>query len=153
MTDQTASRRTRADAHLWEFTAVAAITGAIPVPGSSVAIVAENAVMVNVLAGDMGVPISIETVVTSMGSIALFNQLGRTVFIEGARLLGWALGPAICMLGATTAALQTWCLGKLVIAICENGGRVIPRRLAEDVMREARESFDWDEVRRRAWAR
>jgi len=108
--------------------------------------VAENAVMINAVASAMGVPVSLETVAGSLGGCAMANTVGRALFVEGARFLGWFAGPlgvaGICALGATTAALQTWVLGKLVIAICEHGGRQLARRQVEQVLEEAEQSFE-----------
>jgi hypothetical protein len=59
--------------------------------------------------------------------------------------MGWFAGPAgvagVCALGATTAGLQTWIVGKLAIAISENGGDPIPPRDARPILDEARASF------------
>ncbi len=139
-------RRDHAEEILVGFTVTAAATGAIPVPGASAAIIAENAVMVNAVASAMGVEVSLATVTASLGAVAGINVIGRTVFVEGARLLGWFAGPlgvaGVCALGATTAAIQTWVLGQLTIAICENGGRELPKQVAEQVAEDAKVSYE-----------
>lgn len=137
----------------WAFTAAVGATGAIPVPAASLAICGETAVMVNTIASAMGIPVSPKTVAMSLGKVWIANAFGRAVFVEGARALGWLTGPlgvaGVSALGAFTAALQTWVIGELTIAICKVGGRVLTPEEAEDVVSGAEDSFDWDEVRRR----
>jgi len=139
-------QRERAEEILLAFVAAAAVTGAIPVPASSAAIVAQNAAMVNVVAAEMGVPVSLTTVAISLGPVGMINLIGRAVFVDAAKALGWFAGPfgvaGICLLGATTAGLQTWVLGQLVIAICEHGGMALPRQLAAEVMENAVHSYE-----------
>ena len=138
--------RERADALVLKFTGVAIMTGAVPVPATSFAIVAENAAMVSAIAAAMGVPISVETVAASLGTVGTINLVGRAVFVEAARAMGWFAGPlgvaGVSALGATTAGVQTWVLGRLAIAICENGGDPLPGPVANRVVREAKGSFD-----------
>jgi uncharacterized protein (DUF697 family) len=83
--------REKAEAVLLKFTGVAAVTGAIPVPVASAAIVA-------------------------------------------------------------TAGLQTWILGRLTIAICDNGGEALRPAQARRVVAEARSTFDVDAARSHARA-
>ena len=139
-------RRDRAESLVRKFTGVALTTGAVPVPAASAAVVAENAAMVNAVAAAMGVPVSVGTVVKSMGPVGCANVLGKAVFMEGARLLSWGAGPggmaAVSALGATTAGLQTWVLGQLTIAICEHGGKRLPSELSAGVVDTAKRSFD-----------
>lgn len=143
-----------AERHKWVFTAAAAATGAIPVPAASAAICGETAVMINAIASAMGIPVSLKTVTLSMGKAMIANQIGRAVFVEAARALGWFAGPlgvaGVSALGATTAALQTWLIAELTIAICKSGGRVLTPDEARQVIEEGEESFDFDAIRRRA---
>ena len=140
------ARRDHASSHVRTFTVVAMATGAVPVPGASIAIVAESAAMVNAVASAYGVSISVGTVVAALGPAAAVNAIGRAVFVEGARLLGWAAGPfgigAVSALGAATAGLQTWTLGQLAIALSENGGIPLAVDQAQHVIAGARETFD-----------
>lgn len=141
----------------WQFTVAAAATGAVPVPAASAAIVAENAAMVNAIASAMGVPVSAATVVASLGPAGMANVFGRTVFVEAARAIGWAAGPlglaGVSALGASTAALQTWIVAELTIAVCEHGGGKLPPAQAKPVIAAAREGFDWDAVKHEARSR
>ncbi len=132
------------------FTAGAAAIGAIPVPGASVALVAENAAMVAAISATLGVEVTLTQVAASIGIFGAANQIGRRVFLEGARAMGWFAGPlgvaGISALGATTAALQTWTLGHLAIAIGRNGGRPLDQSTRDQTEREANSSFhrgDW----------
>lgn len=135
-----------ARARVRQFTVGAMVAGAIPVPAASIAIIAENAAMVNAVASAMGVPVSIGTVTASFGLVGGLNLIGRNLFVEGARALGWFGGPfgvvAVSGLGATTAGLQTWLLGELTIAICENGGAPLEKETAERVIGQARIDFN-----------
>jgi hypothetical protein len=138
-------QQVRAISHVRRFTVLALATGAVPVPGASAAIVAENAALVNVVASEFGVDVSIGTVVAALGPAAAANAIGRTVFVEGARLLGWAGGPfgiaAVSALGAATAGLQTWVIGHLAVAMCQNGGIPLAVGEARRVIAEARAGF------------
>ena len=69
--------------------------------------------------------------------------------------MGWFAGPlgvaGVSMLGAFTAGMQTWALGQLAIAICENGGQPLPPKQVSQVMNFARTEFRqdvWDKVKR-----
>jgi len=142
---QTASSDPREQAArnlLWGFTAAAAATGAIPVPATSAAIVAENAALIGAVASAMGQPVDVSTVVASLGVAGAINMIARAVFVEAARALGWFAGPggvaAVCALGATTAALQTWCVGHLTIAVARRGGFALAADEARKVLADAR---------------
>ncbi len=150
--NQTADR-SLADRYVLYFTGIAAATGAVPVPAASAAVVAENVAMINTVAATMGVPVSPVTVTTSFGPALVLNQFGKTLFIEVARVLNWgATGglatAAVSAYGAFTAAGQTWILGHLTIAICENGGHELAAGVARRVVSEASESFKevWERV-------
>lgn len=110
------------------FVAAAGFTGAVPAPAASAAIVVENAVMVGALARILGQPITVADVIAAFGVVGAANQVGRAVFIEGARWLGWGGGPAVVVavsgLGALTAAAQTWLIGEVVILLATNGGAI-----------------------------
>lgn len=140
------SAHERARAVVLRYTGIAAATGAVPVPAASAAIVAENAAMINEVAGCFGVPISVSTVVSSLGMAGVVNVLGRALFVEAARLMGWFAGPlgvaGVSALGASTAALQTITLGFLAIAIAENGGAELERRNAQRAIAEARREIE-----------
>jgi len=130
-----------------KFTLAAMATGAIPVPATSAAIVAENAAMMTVLASQLGVPVTVETVTRSLGMAMTVNLLGRAVFVEAARAIGWFGGPAgvagVSALGATTAGIQTWVVGHLAIEIARNHGRALAPAIARTAVRNATESF-WE---------
>ncbi len=135
-----------AQSHVRRFTLLAMATGAVPVPSGSAAIVAENTVMLGLIGSAFGQSISPGKVVASLGTLGTVNLIGRTLFVEGARLLGWASGPlglpAVCVLGAATAGLQTWMVGQLAIAICEGGGEALDANTSENVVRGAHLSFE-----------
>lgn len=143
--DDTSARRAKAERLVREFTATAGLMGAIPVPGVAAALVAHNAAMVAAVAHALGAEVGWADVVAAFGLVDGANVLGRTVFVEAARLLGWFGGPlgvwGISALGATTAALQTWTIGQLTVALCEApDGRLDPER-ARAVVDEAGGTF------------
>ena len=146
-----AGRRPTAEGVVYRYTAIAAVTGAVPIPATTAAIIAENAAMVNEIAGCFGVPISVQTVVGSMGLVGTANAIGRAIFVEGARAMGWFAGPlgvaGVSALGAATAGIQTFVLGFLAVAIAENGGLALPSRQARAVIEAARREYgqtDWE---------
>ena len=138
--------RERAESLVRRYTGIATATGAAPVPGASWAVIAENTAMVNNVASAMGVPVSVGTIVSSFGLVGTVNFFGKNLFIEGARLLGWGAGPLgiapVMALGASTAGAQTWILGQLTIAICENGGNPLPSKKARVVMDDAAAAYE-----------
>ncbi len=144
-TPQQSAAREQAESIVLKFTGVAVLTGAVPVPATSLAIVAENAAMVAAVASAMRVPVSLGAVVGSMGALGAANVFGRAVFVEGARALGWFGGPlgvgGVMALGATTAGLQTWTLGQLAISLCANGGAPLQPEVARAVIDAAGESY------------
>jgi len=127
------------------FTLLAAATGAVPAPGASGAIILENAVMFGAVGGTLGVTVTVEAVLASVGLVGALNMAGRQLFIEGAKLLGWATGPlglpALCVWGAATAAGQAWALGQLAIAIARNGGSPLPPAATRKVLDEGLAEF------------
>ena len=70
--------------------------------------------------------------------------------------MGWFSGPlgvaGISMLGATPAGLQTWCLGRVTIAIARHGGSVLEAGVVGAVVLDARATFSSvrDDARRAA---
>ncbi len=141
-----ASREAEARDLVAGFTVAAAAIGAIPVPGASVAIIAHNGAMIAAVASTLGVPVTLSQVVAGLGSVAAVNTLGRTVFVEGARLLGWFAGPlgvgGVMALGAATASVQSWSLGHFAIALCRNHGAPLPEVEARRVVEAARREYD-----------
>ncbi len=133
------SRRDAAEAIVLKSTALAAVSGAVPVPAISLVIIAENAAMIVAVADAMGAPVTAFTVARSLGLAQTINCLGRAIFVEGARCLGW--GPVVIPLGAITAGLQTWLVGQVAIAIAANDGRALEREEAEAVVARARASY------------
>jgi len=143
--EDTNSGREQAEALLLRFTGAATITGAIPVPAASAAIVAENAAMIAAIGSAMAVKVSVQSVAASLGTVGAVNMVGRALFVEAARFMGWFAGPfgvwGVSVLGATTAGLQTWCLGRLAIAIAEHAGEPLEEHRAREVLSAARETF------------
>lgn len=142
----------RSTAVVRNYTLLAMGTGAVPLPAATAAIVTENAVMIGHIGAVYGVAVTAETVIASLGAVAVLNMGGRALFIEGMRALN-ALGGglatvAVSALGATTAGVQTWMIGHLAIAIAKNGGQPVDPGTSQRVMEDARESFDPEELRR-----
>ena len=142
----TSQGRGVAQGRVIKWTIGAAVAGALPVPGASSAVIAANVAMINDVASAMGMRVSISTVMGSFPLAASANVFGRAVFMELARAMGWAGGPlgvaGVSAAGALTAALQTWMVGQLVIAICESGGGVLSGGEAQSVLADAQASFE-----------
>ena len=130
------------------YTLTASATGAVPVPASSVAIAVEDGIMLAHVADALGVaPITISAVGRSMGVSASLNLIGRAVFIEGAKLLSWGTGSfwaaaGLITLGATTAGVQTYIVGRLAIEIGKNHGRALKGRNGRKVIDDAKTDYD-----------
>lgn len=129
------------------YTVAASVTGAIPVPASSGAIIAENAAMIGHVAAKLGQEITWEKIVGSMGLTATLNVAGRALFIEGAKLLSWGTGSIWAMIGlsafgASTAGLQTYIIGMLAIEIGKNGGEPLDTDTASKVAEDCKKSYD-----------
>lgn len=129
------------------YTLAAAGTGAVPVPASSIAIVANNGFMMAHVAAVMKSPVGWWTVVNSLGIAGTLNVLGRAVFIEGAKGLAWGTGSlwalfGLSALGATTAGLQTFIIGPLAIEIARNGGQAIDQATAAALVAAAKQNYD-----------
>lgn len=128
------------------YTLAAATTGAIPVPAASAAIIAENSCMIAHIGSKLGVKINITTVASSMGAMGAANIIARNLFIEGAKLLSWGTGSiwavaGLSALGATTAGVQTFIIGKLAIEIGKNNGHELSSDKAKSTIEEAKDGY------------
>ena len=127
------------------YTAIASATGAIPVPAASTAIVAENAAMIAHIASTMGTPISPSVVLQAFGIAGSLNVIGRTLFVEAARVLSAATGgvftPGVVALGAATAGLQTYVVGLLTIEIAKNNGKPVSAAITQKVKNYAKQNY------------
>jgi len=140
-TNQDAKEETALDT-VGYYTVAASVTGAIPVPASSAAIIAENTAMVAHISSIYNQNISMEQILKCFGVMGTVNFVGRQVFIEGARLLSWGTGqwwaqPLLSGLGATTAGVQTYIIGRLAMVIGQNDGISISLDEAEKTIRDA----------------
>jgi len=140
------SKTSKAKSTVAWYTLAATAIGAIPVPAASTAIVAENGAMISHVASVMGVPISLETVLDSIGIMGTANIVGRQLFIEGAKLLSWGSGsvwalPALSALGAGTAGLQTYINGRLTIEIAKNKGRCLSVLKSAKIIADGRKTY------------
>ena len=129
------------------YTLAASATGAVPVPATSAAVAAENGLMLAHIASAMGAPLDISTIAGSIGIAGSLNVLGRTIFIEGAKLLSWGTGSiwaalALSALGATTAGMQTYLIGRIAIEICKNHGQKLESAKAQQIIDDAKASYD-----------
>ena len=128
------------------FTTTAAATGAVPVPVMSAAIIAQNGAMVARLGSVMGVEVTAARVAQALGFLGVAHFAGRELFMAIARTLGWGVGPlglgAVALAGASTAALQTWMIGQVVIAIAENGGELPTRKEMEELWKASKKEFE-----------
>lgn len=128
------------------YTLAAAASGAVPVPASSVAIVANNGFMIAHVNAAMGSTVTWQGVVASLGMAGTLNIAGRTVFIEGAKALSWGTGSfwalvGLSALGATTAGLQTCVIGLIAIEMAKNGGSPVDHETTGDIVATAKASF------------
>lgn len=144
--ESTDARLERAREIVGWYTLVASGTGAVPLPASSAAIIANNGFMLAHVGAVMGSEISWATVGSSLGIAGTLNVAGRTIFIEGAKSLSWGTGSVwalvgLSALGATTAALQTYAVGLIAIEICKNGGAPIDTAAAAHVYDSAKQSL------------
>ncbi|AZS77612.1 DUF697 domain-containing protein [Achromobacter spanius] len=137
----------QATAVLRKYVMAAIATGAIPVPAASAAIIAENALMVNHIAGAYGSKISVADIAKSIGLLGSANLAGRAVFVEAARLLSWGAAftgaPAlVSAIGAGTAGLQTYLIGLVAIEIAKQGGVRLSPPATAAILHYGRESFE-----------
>jgi hypothetical protein len=128
------------------YTLGAGATGAVPVPATSAAIVANNGFMLAHISTAMGKSVAWDDVLKSLGVAGTLNIAGRAVFVEAAKALGWGTGSVwalavLSAIGATTAALQTYVIGLIAIEICKNGGAPIGPGDAAKVVEAAKESL------------
>ena len=129
------------------YTLAAATTGAIPVPASSAAIIAENGLMLGHIQSALGVTITVASLAQSIGFAAGLNIVGRNLFIEGAKLLAWGTGSvwsasALSALGAGTAGLQTYIIGCIAIELAKNSGKPLDRRETGAIIDDCKASYD-----------
>lgn len=129
------------------YTLAATATGAIPVPAASVAIAAQNGVMIAHVASAVGVEITVANIIESMGLAATLNVVGRNLFIEGAKLLSWGTASiwaavALSALGATTAGVQTYIIGRIAIEIGKNGGKPLAASYTSKIIDDCKETYD-----------
>lgn len=128
------------------YTLSAAGTGAFPVPAASVAIIAQNGLMFAHIASTLGVEITIEDVIKSLGFAMSANIAARNFFIEGAKILSWGTGSvwalaALSALGATTAGIQTYIIGCIAIEIAKNGGKPLSSSNAQTLIEQSKASY------------
>lgn len=142
-TDKKAQRAT--DIVDW-FTLAAIGKGAFPVPATSLAIVANNGCMHTHVSADMGREVHWDDVFTSCGIMYSMNMIGRSVFVEGAKFLGWGTGNwwaffGLSALGAPTAGLQTYIVGLIANEICKNEGKPIDKATLDRVIEFAKKNY------------
>ncbi len=151
MSSPVPASRQRAEALVHRYTALAAATGAIPLPAGSGAIIVENAALIAHVGAAYGVTVTLPSVAASLSTLALLNLGARNLFVEGMRALnavGGGLGTALVSgFGATTAGVQTWIVGHIAIAIAEHGGQPLPAGGAAAVVEEARQTYERERVR------
>jgi len=121
-------------------------TGAVPVPATSLAIVANNGFMLAHVGATMGTIVNWEGVVCSLGIAGSLNIAGRAVFVEAGKALSWGTGnlwalAALSAVGAGTAGLQTYILGLIAIEMSQNGGQPIDSAQVARVIAMARETL------------
>ncbi len=128
------------------YTSVATATGAVPVPATSAAIIANNGLMLGHIGSILDAEISWQKVVASFGVAGSLNIAGRTVFVEVAKILGWGTGSAwalagLCAVGATTAGVQTYIIGLIAIEIGRKGGGVISQDEANEIISKGKDTY------------
>jgi uncharacterized protein (DUF697 family) len=128
------------------YTLLAAGSGAVPVPAASMVIVAQNGIMLAHIASAFGMKITVSSISESIGTAGSLNLIGRTVFMEGARLLAWGTGSiwaasALSVLGASTAGLQTFIVGRIAIEIAKKGGQPLTKSVAKKIIDECKSTY------------
>ena len=103
--------------------------------------------MISHVASAMGTPISVLTVVESIGFAGSLNIVGRNLFIGGAKLLSWGTGSVwalalLSTLGAATAGLQTYIIGRIAIEICKHGGSILPDSIMVQLIADCKRTYD-----------
>jgi uncharacterized protein (DUF697 family) len=142
----TEAKTSNAEKILAWYTLAASATGAVPVPAASAAIIAENSAMIAHISSVMGTPVSVKTVVESLGCVGAVNMIGRSLFIEGAKLLSWGTGSAwalagLSAIGASTAGVQTYILGRLAIEIAKQEGASLRDETARSLIEECKNTY------------
>jgi len=142
----TADNKQRALEIIGWYTLVATGTGAVPVPATSAAIVANNGFMLAHVGLTMGSTVTWQGVLGSLGIAGTLNIAGRAVFVEAAKALSWGSGnlwalAALSAVGASTAGLQTYIVGLMAIEMCQNGGQPIDVAEAAAVIATAKEEY------------
>lgn len=128
------------------YTLAASATGAVTIPASSLAIVANNGFMMAHVSAALGGPVQWQTVVASLGVAGTLNVAGRAVFIEAAKALAWGTGSfwaavALSSVGAGTAGLQTYVVGLLAIEIARHGGHPLSEAEAAAILDKAKGTY------------
>jgi hypothetical protein len=129
------------------YTLAASASGAVPVPASSLAIIANNGFMMAHVSAAIDAPVQWATVVASLGVAGTLNVAGRAVFIEAAKALSWGTGNiwaavALSAVGAGTAGLQTYVVGLLAIEIARRGGKALTESEGAAILAKAKETYD-----------
>ena len=129
------------------YTLAAAATGAVPVPAASAAIIAQNGIMIAHAASAIGVEITVANIIESMGFAATLNIVGRNLFIEGAKLLSWGTASVwaavgLSALGATTAGVQTYIIGRIAIEIGKNDGKPLAVTYTGKIIDESKATYE-----------
>lgn len=128
------------------YTLAASATGAVPVPAASAAIIAQNGVMLPHIASALGVEITVEDIIKSLGFASTANLVGRNLFIEGAKVISWGTGSvwaaaALSALGASTAGIQTYIIGCITIEIAKNGGKALTSSDTRAIIQDSKASY------------
>ncbi len=144
-------RCARAKDTVARFTLAAAVRGAIPLPGSALATLAEATALVAAIGSIYGHPVNAKLLTSELaGSVGSYT-VSRVILLEGARLVSWLAGPlgvtASSALCATSLAAQTWELGMLAIAYFERGGVLPSDEEARRIAAAAKADLDLDALR------
>jgi uncharacterized protein (DUF697 family) len=132
---------------LKKYVLAAAATGAIPVPATSAALVAENCVLLGHMSSIYGCTINLGSIAQSMGAMASVNMIGRGVFVEAARWLAWGAAftgapVLVSLIGGSTAGLQTYLIGLVAIEIGKRGGNPLSVAEVKRIIRSGKDDFD-----------
>ncbi len=102
--------------------------------------------MISHVASELGTSITLGSVFGAVKLMGTLNMAGRMLFIEGAKLLSWGTGSVwalvgLSALGATTAGVQTYIIGRLVIEIGKNGGAALPAGKAAQIITDCHKTY------------
>jgi hypothetical protein len=102
--------------------------------------------MIAHVASVLGTPITVGSVFGTVKLMGTLNIAGRLLFVEGAKLLSWGTGNVwallgLSALGAATAGVQTYIIGRLAIEIGKNGGEVLPAGKAAQIIEDCRKMY------------